>query len=146
MRHLAAASIVSSVPYADYAERLLLEVPSWPVSNLAIAAAIEALSDREYCQTTLSSCRSERDWLSSQLETLGLRVFPSVANFLLLRLPPGTPSATSLRELLIAQHKIVIRDCSGYQGLERGRYFRIAVRDRRANEKLIKALKEALTS
>lgn len=130
----------------DSAERLRLQVPSWPVSGLAITAAIEALSDVEHAHATLSSCRSERDWLCNELQALGLRIFPSFANFLLLCLPPAAPSATSLRDLLIAQHKIVIRDCSSYQGLGDGRYFRIAVRDRGANERFIEALKEALSS
>jgi threonine-phosphate decarboxylase len=142
---LAGLRVGFAVANSDCAERLRLQVPSWPVSSLAITAAIEAISDAEYSRETLCSCMREREWLSHQLEAQGLRAFPSAANFLLLRLPPAAPSATVLRESLIVQHKIVVRDCSSYQGLEGGKYFRIAVLDRGANEKFIKALKEVLT-
>lgn len=143
---LAGLRVGFAVTNPDYADLLRIQVPSWPVSNLAMLAAIEALLDGDYAERTLSSCRSERDWLGKRLAQLGLQPFPSVANFVLVRLPPGAPSAISVRESLITQYGIVIRDCSSYRGLEQGRYFRIAVREHAANEKLIHALKEVLAS
>ena len=141
---LAGLRVGFAVTNPDYADLLRIQVPSWPVSNLAMLAAIEALLDGDYAERTLSSCRSERDWLAEHLDPLGLQPFPSAASFLLVQLPPGAASATSIRESLITQYGIVIRDCSSYGGLEFGKYFRIAVRDHAANEKLIHALKEVL--
>ena len=40
---------------------------------------------------------------------------------------------------LLLQKNILIRDCSNYEGLEKG-YYRIAVKQRTDNEKLLKAL------
>ena len=143
---LAGLRVGFAVTNPDYADLLRIQVPSWAVSDLAMAPAIEALQDRDYAESTLSSCRSERAWLARRLDQLGLQPFPSAANFLLVRLPAGVPSAMSIRESLIIQYRIVIRDCGSYEGLEHGRYFRIAVRDHTANEKLIDALREVLAS
>jgi threonine-phosphate decarboxylase len=120
------------------------QVPSWPVSSLASIAAIEALSDVEYAERTRVSCETERKWLFEMLVQLGFRVFPSAANFLLMKLPVEAPSVSFLNERLIIEHHILIRDCDSYEGLERGMYMRVAVKDDTANRKLIHALKEVL--
>ena len=143
---LAGLRVGFAVTNPDYADLLRIQVPSWPVSNFAIVAAIEALLDGDYAKRTLSSCRSEREWLTEHLDALGLQPFPSAANFLLVKLPVGASPAASIRESLITRYSIVIRDCSSYGGLEPGKYFRIAVRDHGGNEKLIHALKEVLAS
>jgi len=41
----------------------------------------------------------------------------------------------------LKKHHILIRDCSNYHGLSEG-YYRIAVKTRRDNRKLIKIMKE----
>lgn len=130
----------------DLAEVLRQQVPSWPVSSLAIIAAIEALSDVDYTKRSRLSCDVERNRLSEMLSRLGLKVFPSAANFLLVRLPVGAPSVSFLHERLIVEYRILIRDCSRYQGLEPERYMRVAIKDHTANMKLIHALKEVLAS
>jgi threonine-phosphate decarboxylase len=143
---LAGLRVGFAVTNQDYADLLHVQLPSWPVSNFAMVAAIEALLDGHYAKRTLSSCRSERDWLAEHLVVLGLQPFPSAANFILVKLPVGAPPAACIRESLITGYSIVIRDCSSYGGLEPEKYFRIAVRDHAANERLIHALKEVLAS
>ena len=76
-------------------------------------------------------CR-ERDWLREQLLKIGITVFASNANFLMIK--DGRPLA---KELL--KKGILIRDCSNYRGLSGG-YYRIAVRRREENERLLAAL------
>ena len=41
------------------------------------------------------------------------------------------------------KHKILIRDCSNYQGLEKD-YYRIAVKTRQENERLIAVMREEM--
>ena len=41
----------------------------------------------------------------------------------------------------LKEHHILIRDCSNYRGLTEG-YFRIAVKTRKDNRRLIKTMKE----
>ncbi len=120
------------------------QVPSWPVSTLAMIAAVEALSDVDYAERARLSCASERKWLSEMLGQLGFQVFPSAANFLFMKRHPEAPPVSSLYERLLVEHRILIRDCDSYAGLEPGMYMRLAVKDHDANLKLIHALKEAL--
>jgi histidinol-phosphate/aromatic aminotransferase/cobyric acid decarboxylase-like protein len=67
-------------------------------------------------------------------------VYPSVANFLLIRLPADWPLASDLRDQLIRESKIVVRNCDSYDNLETGRYIRVAVRTSQDNCRLADAM------
>jgi threonine-phosphate decarboxylase len=118
-------------------------VPTWPVTALAANALREALADEEYAASSLRENEVERRRLEAALTQLGAEVFPSAANFLLLRLQPGWPESRSLRESLIRDHHIVVRNCDSYAGLETGKFIRVAVRSAPENAQLLRALKEA---
>jgi histidinol-phosphate/aromatic aminotransferase/cobyric acid decarboxylase-like protein len=45
---------------------------------------------------------------------------------------------------LIANHRILIRNCDSYEGLAPGRYVRVAVRAGEENYRLVQALAEEL--
>jgi len=122
------------------------QIPSWPVTTLAASAALEALRDTEYAERTRKANADDRSHLALALAEMKLRVFPSAANFLLIELPPNLPPVWNLRARLIREHRIVVRDCSNYEGLSCGRYMRVAVRGRADNERLIAALSAVLTS
>ncbi len=122
------------------------QIPSWPVTTLAAGAALEALRDTEYAVRTRKANADERSRLALALAKMKLRVFPSVANFLLIELPQNAPPVGNLRARLIREHQIVVRDCSNYEGLSFGRYLRVAVRSPADNERLIAALSVVLTS
>jgi threonine-phosphate decarboxylase len=121
-------------------EKLLARSEPWPVNILASAAAAESLRDLKYRERTLELVRRERAFLMEQLARLGwLYPLSSEANFLLVRIAaPGITSAV-LREQL-AKRNILIRDCSNFPGLDR-RYFRIAIRRRSENQRLIEELR-----
>ncbi len=114
------------------------------MTTLAAIAARESLADVPYAERTRSSCVLERGFLCDALTKLGIRVWPSVTNFLLLKPPTGSPPVGLLCERLIREHQIVVRDCSSYEGLEADMYMRVAVKDRDADLKLIHALKSVL--
>ena len=80
----------------------------------------------------------ERRWLTGELAGLGLRVFPSAANYLLFQ----RAGVTDLRERLL-KRGLLIRSCANYVGLTED-YYRIAIRLRGENERLVRALKEVL--
>jgi len=120
-------------------ENLKNRLSSWSVTTLAANAAEEAVKDIVYAEKTLETNRIEREFLASNLRLLGLRVFPSAANFLFVQLPPRLRAA-ELRSNLIEHHHIIIRDCSTYSGLETGKFIRVAVRNRADNESLVKAI------
>jgi threonine-phosphate decarboxylase len=126
-----------------WVKRLQEAEEPWAVSVLAQIAGRESLKDRNYLRRTLTLIATERHYLLDKLgQIAGLRVFPSVANFLLLKLTqPGWDAARLQRSLI--RHHILIRDCTSFPGLG-GAYVRIAVRGRNDNSRLIRALENAL--
>ena len=119
-------------------------LPTWPITLLAMNALAEAIADREYAQTTLRENVAGRQWLAAALSQLGLFVFPSAANYLLVELRSDMRPSSHLRASLITNHRILIRNCDSYEGLVQGRYVRVAVRSREENHRLIQALTEEL--
>jgi threonine-phosphate decarboxylase len=124
--------------------RLTASLPTWPVTLLALNALAEALRDEPYARRTLQGNAVERARLGARLAALGLRVFPSAANYLLLQLPPEGPASGELRARLIREHSILVRNCDSYAGLETGRYLRVAVRSAGENDRLLSALQLGL--
>ena len=116
----------------------------WPVTQLAIDALAEAVADREYAEASLRENAVERQQLSESLSGLGLVVFPSAANYLLLELGADMPTGSELRTRLASNHRILIRNCDSYEGLAPGRYVRVAVLARKENCRLIQALAHEL--
>ena len=133
-----------AVSSPSLAARIAVQLPPWPVTTLAAGAATQAVQDHAYAQRTLVIVADERRWLQQELETTGVTVYPSAANFLLLRLPATAPTSTRLRARLIAGSGVVVRDCRSFHGLSNGRFIRVAVRGREENEQLVRALGSAL--
>ena len=106
----------------------------WNVSGIAQAAGIAALNEQEFMRKTKALIAVERQWLRRELESLGFRVCPSCANYLLFR--ADSDLHTKLRE-----KKIAIRNCDNYIGLGPG-WYRIAVRLHWENEALVRAIQE----
>ena len=82
--------------------------------------------------------RKERVFLEKELQQKGFQVFPSAANFILFY-SDELPNGETLYERLLKQG-ILIRDCGNFRGLGRG-FYRIAVRSREENIRLLQALK-----
>lgn len=122
----------------DLAERIFSCGQPWGVSIPAQAAGVAALQEQGYLERMRRLIQTERRWLSENLARLGLRVFPSEANYILFR----TETEIPLRERM-EQRGVLIRACGNYRGLD-DRYYRIAVRGHDENERLIAALKCAL--
>ena len=114
----------------------------WSVNTPAQAAGCAALVDPDYRTRTISTNAGERAHLFAGLSALpGVKPYPSAANYLLSELDNGM-TATRLRDALL-ERRIVIRDCSNYEGLD-DRFFRVAVRSREENRRLLSALGEIL--
>lgn len=114
--------------------------PLWSVNTLAQAVGAAALEDADYVVRSRALVRQERDWLLNELSQIsGLITYPGAANFLLSRLTGSTANADTLAKRLLTEHGIAIRSCGNFRGLD-NRYFRVAVRPRVGNERLISAL------
>ncbi len=120
-------------------ERLSAMGGPWSVNTLAQAAGVAALKDTDFSKKTIAYVEQERTFLKEQLSLFPrLKVYPSRANFLLIEIDGGMTSA-ELKERLL-QKWILIRDCANFIGLS-NRFFRIAVRTRAENSRLIEHLK-----
>lgn len=114
----------------------------WSVNTPAQAAGLASLADTGYTAATRKFVADERMHLSARIAAIpGLRPFPSAANFLLVQAVRG-PSAGELAERL-HEGLILIRVCSDFPGLD-DRFFRVAVRSRNENERLVAALAAAV--
>jgi len=115
----------------------------WSVGSLAQAAGLACLEDRDYLEKSRDLVRRERTHLGSQLAALGgLTVFPSAANYLLVKITRPGWTAARLRQALLA-HRLIIRDASNFAGLDE-RFLRLAVRRREENDRLLAALAQVL--
>lgn len=115
-------------------------IEPWSVNNLALIAAAESLKDAEYRKRTVALVASEREYLSNGLKRLQwLEPFPSQSNFLLAHIKLAGVDGMDLQRALEKNH-ILIRDSTGFHGLG-PQFVRVAVRARRENQLLLKALR-----
>jgi threonine-phosphate decarboxylase len=115
-------------------------LPPWSVSTLAQIAGSFCLKQDDYRRRTLELVAQERALMAQALTSLpGFQVFSGRANYLLLGMPAGFPSAAKLQEDLLQEASILIRDCASFEGLGE-QYVRLAVRLPEQNRRLLKAL------
>lgn len=124
---------------APMAERIRRELPEWNLSvfaQYAGTAALEAAAGGTsgYLAASVEMIAREREYLTAELESLGFRVFPSDANYILFQ-----SRDRELHQKLLDKG-ILIRDCRDYHGLTAG-FYRTAVRTHRENMALLQCLR-----
>ncbi len=124
------------------ARRIRQFIPPWSINTLAQIAGVFCMRQESYRTRTVDFVNREREFLVSGIADLKLGTsLPGVANYLLVRIDARFPRAAALQEDLLRQHKILVRNCSNFDGLDE-RYFRIAVRLPQENRRLLAALKQ----
>lgn len=111
-------------------------VQPWNVSVPAQAAGVAALGERGFLKRAREIVSCERAWMTQELKKLGFWVCPSQVNYLLFYAPLPLAEKTPA-------HGVLLRDCGNYPGLGAG-WFRVAVKRREENEKLMAALAAAV--
>jgi threonine-phosphate decarboxylase len=127
-----------AVAAPDTARKVAAQLPPWPVTTLAANTLAEALQDADFPGQAREQNRRARESFSEALSCLGCQVFPGAANFLLLRLPAAM-SASDIRNSLLRECGILVRECDSFAGLEPGRYLRVAIRREGENQRLADA-------
>lgn len=124
------------------ARALSENLPPWPITTLASCAVASALDDHPFAERTKLHNDQRRSRLRDGLDALGIHTYPSAANFLLFRLPDGV-SAESFWRHMIAEHHMVLRNCSNYETLP-SRHLRTAIRTEKENDELLGAVAQSL--
>lgn len=119
-------------------ERMAACGQPWSVSVPAQAAGLQALQEHDYVQKTRVLVREERAFLTAGLRKMSLEVYEGAANFIFFR----APGVTDLHRRTESRG-ILIRSCGNYRGLAE-EYYRVAVRTRGENERLLAVLRAAL--
>src|SRR5208283_3386879 len=83
----------------------------WSINGLAGVATSAAFNDTEFIQNTKQTIAKERAQLTKNLNEIeGLHVYPSVTNFVLVKILNRKITSTKLKDFLTKEH-ILIRDC-----------------------------------
>lgn len=121
-------------------DRMKQKQVTWSVNGLALLAGEQCVKEEHYEQETRQLIRTERAFLSEQLQRkLGWSVMSSAVNYLLVRCTDEI-TADELQQKM-GYKGILIRNCSMYPGLS-PYHFRIAVRTREENEQLLTVMLE----
>ncbi len=119
-------------------------VPPWSVSMIGQIAGIEALKDNVYYQKRYKETHALRETLSKHLSRIaGLKVYNSVANYILFELLDNKVSAEAVVQKLRKQN-IFIRNCNSMSSQFNNRFIRVAVKDAKTNKKMVEAIKGAI--
>jgi len=107
------------------------------VNSLALAAAEAALDDVEHLRLSLTVAGSGMQQISTGLKMLGVRVYPSIGNFVLAdcRRPAGEVYEALLRQ------GVIVRPLGGY---ELATHVRITIGTEQENARMLAALALAL--
>ena len=111
------------------------------VNGPAIAAGIAAIDDHAHQE----SAREHNDrwlaWLAQEFEKLGLKVTPSVANFLLIHFPEAKGRAAKDADAFLTARGLILRQVGGYK---LPNALRMSVGTEEANRLVVAALEEFL--
>ncbi|MCP4420451.1 MAG: histidinol-phosphate transaminase [Chloroflexi bacterium] len=104
------------------------------LGRLTIAAGLAAVNDQDHVQKTIETMVSGRGWLTKQLTELGMKVYSSHGNFLLMTV--GISSSKLTQQLL--QYGIIVS--SGRQRFGLPDHIRVTVGLPEQNQRLIEAM------
>lgn len=108
----------------------------WSINGIAAKVGETILEDDDYIHETKKWIKTERQWFLDALAALKIQVYPTQGNYVFFKGPIGL-------DVLLAKKGIMIRNCSNYEGLDEG-YFRIAIKERSLNKRLLEEMKEIL--
>jgi len=116
-------------------------LPIWNMNSIAEFFLEIVLKHRKSLQQSFTDTIRDREAFASQLAALSCvdRVFPSHANFILLRLKKTAHSGKHIVDRLLAEYSIYVKDVSGKFD-DDPTYLRLAVRLSHENAKLVSAL------
>lgn len=118
-------------------------LPEWNVSIIAQLAGEVAVNCSSFLIESVKYITQQRQLLYDELKKIGMKVWKSEANYILFLYEKDLiNNDNSLYKELLKRH-ILIRDCSNYDGLDKG-YYRVAVKSKQENERLIENIEKVI--
>jgi histidinol-phosphate aminotransferase len=111
------------------------------VNAPAIAAGIAAIEDVAHQERAREHNTLWLAWLTEKIEKLGLKVTPSVANFLLIHFPPTKGKTAKEADALLTKRGLILRQVGAYK---LPNALRMSVGTEEANRLVVAALGEFL--
>src|SRR5439155_5670490 len=85
------------------------------VSTPAMLAAVAALEDGAHLQMSKAHTEKWRSWLTEEISRLGLKVTPSVANFVLIHFPLEKGKTSAEADSFLTRPGLVLRALNNYR-------------------------------
>jgi histidinol-phosphate aminotransferase len=111
------------------------------VNGPALAAGTAALSDRAHVERAVAHNAEWLGWLTREMNALGLRVTPSIGNFLLIHFPADERHRAVAADAFLRKRGYVLRRVAGYGFPDA---LRMTVGSEEANRGVVAALSEFL--
>lgn len=121
------------------AKRIAKRQHPWNVNAIAQIAGLQLLKERSFICRSAEKISSERNRLFRQLAALGYDVSPSEVNYYLLKETNKEEDMLSFIKFLL-KSGIVPRHTYNFAGLD-GKYVRLAIKEKKENDKLLAVLK-----
>ena len=117
----------------------------WSVNNIAEMAGLTVLNDTKYIEETLKWIAEEKTYVYEKLNEInGIKVYETEVNFITGKIDEKLFSEGLNVKILrgkMIEKGILIRDASNFNFLDE-RFFRLAIKDRKNNDRVIETLKK----
>lgn len=128
-------------------KKMLEKKEPWSVNNIADLAGKTVLDDENYIQKTKEWIKDQKKYMYENLNKIeGLRAYKTEVNFILLKIEDNLLEkgldVKNLRKKML-EKGILIRDASNFIYLNK-HYFRLAIKDKLNNKKVIETLTSIL--
>lgn len=112
------------------------------INGPAMAAGIAAIQDDAHVAKAVEHNEQWLAWLTREIEALGLKVTPSVGNFLLVHFPEAPGKTSKEADAFLASRGLIVRRIDAY-GLPHA--LRLTVGGEESNRLLVEALRDFLS-
>ncbi len=109
------------------------------VNTPAMRAGVAAIEDTAHVETSIAHNNRWLAWLTQEINALGLKVTPSVANFVLVHFPESKGRTAKDADEFLTARGLILRRVAGY-GLPNA--LRMTVGAEEANRRVVQALAE----
>jgi threonine-phosphate decarboxylase len=134
-----------TLSHPELASRLRQAVPRWNINALAESIIFSLEDNLAAYRESLTRIAHDRRHMRRRLERLGgVTVYPSQANFFLVRLPDGV-GGVACRDHMLTEHGVFVRECGNKIGID-SQYLRLVVRRPEEVDRLVTGLGDFLAA